>query len=81
VLIDASPGDAQEAHTHPVEEVVAVQKGAVKFFLGERQARVLRAGEIVRVPAGVAHRWVAETGQPLSMLAAYGAPQIVTSRA
>ena len=57
VLVDAAPGDdEQEAHMHPVEEVVVVQQGAATFFLGAQQARIVRAGEVVRIPAGVPHR-------------------------
>jgi quercetin dioxygenase-like cupin family protein len=81
VLIDASPGEAQQAHTHPVEEVAAVEQGAAKFCLGERQARVVRTGEVVRVPAGVPHRWVAEPGDNLRMVAVYAGAQIVTEPA
>jgi quercetin dioxygenase-like cupin family protein len=77
VFIDAAPCDAQEPHAHPVEEVVAVQEGAAKFFLGEQQARIVRAGEIVRIPAGVSHGWVAEPSG-LRAVAAYGAAQIET---
>jgi quercetin dioxygenase-like cupin family protein len=77
VIIDAAPADAQEPHAHIVEEVVAVQQGAATFFLGEQQARIVRAGEIVRIPAGVSHRWVAgPTG--VRAVAAYGAAQIAT---
>lgn len=77
VLIDAAAGHAQEPHAHTVEEVVAVQDGAATFFLGEQQARIVRAGEIVRIPAGVSHRWVAQASG-LRAVAAYGAAQIVT---
>jgi quercetin dioxygenase-like cupin family protein len=37
-------------------QVWVVQAGEATFFLGERQARVVRAGEVVRVPAGVPFR-------------------------
>jgi quercetin dioxygenase-like cupin family protein len=77
VLIDAAPGKAQEPHAHTVEEVLAVQHGAARFFLGKQQARIVRAGEIVRVPAGVVHRWVAEPSG-MRAIAAYGAAEIVT---
>jgi len=36
--------------------VWVVQGGQATFFLGTRQARVVRAGEVLRVPAGVAWR-------------------------
>lgn len=75
VLIDAEPDQAQEPHTHPIEEVVAIHDGEATFFLGRRQARTVRAGEIVRIPAGVPHRWVAGH-QGLRALAAYGAAEI-----
>jgi DNA-binding MarR family transcriptional regulator/quercetin dioxygenase-like cupin family protein len=45
VLVDAAPGQAQESHAHPVEEVVAIHGGAATFFLGKQQARIVRAGE------------------------------------
>ena len=81
VLIDAPPGEAQAAHTHPVEEVVALHQGAARYFLGERQARIVRAGEIARVPAGVPHRWIAEPGDALRMVAVYAAARIETATA
>ena len=80
VFIDAAPGQTQEPHAHPVEEVVAVQEGAATFFLGQQQARIVRAGEIVRIPPGNSHRWVAEPSG-LRAVAAYGAAQLVTRSA
>jgi quercetin dioxygenase-like cupin family protein len=79
VLLDAAPGDQQEAHVHPVEEVVVVQQGAAIFFLGARQARIVRAGEVVRIPAAVPHRWVVAGDRRLVAVAVHGAAEIVTS--
>jgi len=81
VLIDAAPGEQQAPHVHPVEEVVVVHDGAATFFLGAQQARIVRAGQVVRVPAGVPHRWIATGDGPLRAVAVHGAAQIVTSRA
>lgn len=80
VLLDAPPGHAQAPHAHTVEEVVAVQEGAATFFLGRQQARIVRAGEIVRIPAGISHRWVAGP-DGLRAVAAYGAAEVVTEPA
>jgi quercetin dioxygenase-like cupin family protein len=80
VLIDAAPGQAQGPHAHPVEEVLAIQDGAATFFLGQHQARIVRAGEVVRIPAGVSHHWVAEPNG-LRAVAAYGAGEVVTEAA
>ena len=81
VLIDAAPGDAQEAHLHPVEEVVVVQQGAATFLLGANQARIVRAGEVVRIPDGVPHRWVVAGDSRLRAVAVHGAAEIITSSA
>ena len=51
---------------HDVDEVVVVTAGAATFFLGERQARTVVAGEAVRIPAGVPHRWCPRAGSPRS---------------
>ena len=78
VLIDAEPGDEQPQHVHPVEEVAVVHNGAATFFLDAQQARIVRAGQVVRVPAGVPHRWVATGDSRLLAVAVHGAAQIVT---
>ena len=79
LLVEAEPGEAQEAHLHPVEEVVIVQQGEVTFFLGARQARIVRAGEVVRIPAGIPHRAVVAGTRRLLAVAVHGAAEIVTS--
>jgi quercetin dioxygenase-like cupin family protein len=81
VLIDAAPADQQQPHLHPVEEVVVVQQGAATFFLGAQQARIVRAGEVVRTPAGVPHRWTVAGDSRLRAVAVHGAAEIITSPA
>ena len=81
VLIDAAPGDEQQPHVHPVEEVVVVQQGAATFFLGAQQARIVRAGEVVRIPAGARHRWTVTADSRLRAVAVHGAADIVTCAA
>lgn len=78
LLIDAAPGEEQAPHVHPVEEVTAVLEGAATFFLGAQQARIVRAGQVVRVPAGVPHRWAATGDSRLRAVAAHGAAEIAT---
>ena len=36
--------------------MVAVEEGEALFFLGERQMRIVRSGEVVRVPPELPHR-------------------------
>ena len=58
-VVDAPAGAAEPLHAHPTDEVVVVTAGSATYFLGEHQARIVRAGEIVRIPAGVPHHWEA----------------------
>ncbi|HEX6022702.1 MAG TPA: DUF5069 domain-containing protein [Solirubrobacter sp.] len=80
VVIAAEPGEAQDPHTHPVEEVVVAHEGSATFFLGAIQARIVRAGDIVRAPRQVVHRWQAGA-HGFRAVAAYGASEVVTSPA
>lgn len=78
-VIDAQPGSGEPMHTHPTEEVTVVCSGQATFSLGRWQARIVRAGEIVRVPAGVVHRYENTGAQRLCAVAAYGADTIVSA--
>src|SRR4051794_14204930 len=49
VLVELPPGEGQAPHAHPTEEVLVVHDGAATVFLGDRQARIVRAGEVVRI--------------------------------
>jgi quercetin dioxygenase-like cupin family protein len=79
VIVEAAPGDRQPPHTHPTEEVVVVHAGCATFSLGAQQARIVRAGEIVRIPAGIVHT-VENTGVgPLRAVAVYAGPAVITT--
>jgi len=49
-------GTGQPVHSHPTEEVLVAISGHAKVYLGNHQARIVRAGEIARVPADTPHR-------------------------
>jgi mannose-6-phosphate isomerase-like protein (cupin superfamily) len=51
VVVDVEPGERRGPRTPSRAEVWVIQGGAATFYLGEQQARAVRAGEIVRVPA------------------------------
>ena len=61
IVVDAAPGEGPRLHRHRYREVFVVLEGEATFTLGADQ-RVVRAGEVVVAPAGVAHRFV-NTGQ------------------
>ena len=62
VTVEFADGGEQDWHEHDTEEVVAVVDGAATFYLGEYQARIVRARQVVRIPASVLHRYVAHDG-------------------
>ncbi len=45
-----------ELGPRPGQRVVAVEEGEALFFLGERQMRIVRSDEVVRVPPELPHR-------------------------
>jgi mannose-6-phosphate isomerase-like protein (cupin superfamily) len=57
VLVDVAPGEANGAQTAATAQVWVIQEGQATFFLGALQARVVRAGEVLRIPADVPWRF------------------------
>ena len=54
-----SKGCVVPEHSHHNEQVSMVEKGALKFAMGGTE-KVLRAGEVLRIPPHVPHSVVAE---------------------
>ncbi len=54
--IDIAPGAVANWHRHPGEEVIYVIEGALEYQLEGKSPVTLRAGEVLFVPSGVAHR-------------------------
>jgi mannose-6-phosphate isomerase-like protein (cupin superfamily) len=57
IVVDAPPGGGPKLHRHPYEEVFVVQEGTATFTAGDETIEV-KGGQVVVVPAGVAHRFV-----------------------
>jgi mannose-6-phosphate isomerase-like protein (cupin superfamily) len=57
IVVDAPPGGGPRLHRHPYEEVFVVQEGTATFTAGDEQIEV-NGGQVVVVPAGVAHKFV-----------------------
>jgi quercetin dioxygenase-like cupin family protein len=57
IVVDAPPGGGPRLHRHPYEEVFVVQEGSATFTAGEETIEA-RGGQVVVVPAGVAHKFV-----------------------
>jgi mannose-6-phosphate isomerase-like protein (cupin superfamily) len=60
-LIEYPPGRGNSLHRHPYAEVFIVQEGEALFTVGDSEVPG-RAGSVVVVPAGDAHRFQA-TGE------------------
>lgn len=54
IFVDAAPGRGPSLHRHDYAEVFIVQEGEATVTAGD-ETRVVSAGEIVIVPAGVWH--------------------------
>ena len=73
------PGRGPGAHRHPYEETFVVQAGEATFTV-DGEAVVARAGEIVVVPAGTAHGFVAGGESELSLVSIHPSDHIVQER-
>jgi quercetin dioxygenase-like cupin family protein len=86
--IDIAPGATANWHRHPGEEVIYVIEGVLEYQLEGGSPVTLRAGEVLFVPAGVAHKarnpgttngaelatYIVEKGKPLVAAAEDVAP-------
>ncbi len=82
--IDIAPGAVAAWHRHPGEEVIYIIEGTLEYQLEGEAPVTLKAGEVLFVPAGVAHRarnrtaangaelatYIVEKGKPLLVPAA-----------
>ena len=77
--IDIPPGVTAPWHRHPGEEVIYVIEGTLEYQLEGKPPATFKAGEVLFVPAGVAHKarnpgplngaelatYIVEKGKPL----------------
>jgi quercetin dioxygenase-like cupin family protein len=77
-IVTLEPGTGQPAHSHPTEELVVATAGQATVFLGRHQARILRAGQLARVPANAAHRIENHTSASFDCVLAYASATIET---
>jgi quercetin dioxygenase-like cupin family protein len=54
-LIEFQPGGVAPKHTHPGEELLYVVAGSVSIEFDGQTPHVLKAGDTLLIPAGVAH--------------------------
>ena len=74
------PGSVSERHAHErSEQIWIVERGEGMVLLANEQTEVLRAGDIVRTPAGEIHGVVNSGKEPLVYLAVTTPPQNFSS--
>jgi quercetin dioxygenase-like cupin family protein len=54
--IDIAPGTTAPWHRHPGEEVIYVLEGVLEYQLEGKSTVTLRAGNVLFVPSGIAHK-------------------------
>lgn len=81
--VDFAPGAAFPAHFHPGEEIIYVLEGSLEYEVEGKPPVTLNPGDVLFVPAGVAHAarnvgsgkgselatYVLEKGKPLTTFA------------
>ncbi|HLY90774.1 MAG TPA: cupin domain-containing protein [Acetobacteraceae bacterium] len=55
VRVDLDPGATAPIHRHPGEEIIYVLEGTMEYRLQGRPPMTLKTGDVLFVPAGVAH--------------------------
>jgi quercetin dioxygenase-like cupin family protein len=82
VLVEFAPGAVAPAHSHPGEEIVYVVRGSLEYRVEGRPPVILKAGDVLLIPAEAVHRvtnvgsdvgaelatYVVERGKPLSRM-------------
>jgi mannose-6-phosphate isomerase-like protein (cupin superfamily) len=77
IVVDASPGGGPKLHRHPYEEIFLVQEGSATFTAGDETIEV-KGGQVVVVPAGVAHKFVNTGSGRLRQVDVHASERFVT---
>ena len=73
---DHRPGTGPDPHTHPYDETFVMERGSSTFTV-DGETIEARAGEIVVVPAGAVHSFVASESEGSRQLSIHAAPRMV----
>ncbi len=77
IVVEVPPGGGPRLHRHPYEEVFVVQEGSVTFTAGEEVVEA-SGGQVVVVPAGVAHKFVNSGAGRLRQVDIHASERFVT---
>ena len=77
IWVDMPPGGTIRLHKHPYEEIFIIQEGTATFTVGSAMLQA-RAGQIILVPAGVPHKFMNLSDNPLKQIDIHVNPQFIT---
>ena len=77
IFVDLDPGRGPRLHRHEYPEVFVIQEGRAVYTAGD-ETREVGPGDVVVVPAGVAHTFQSSGDVPLRQLSLHLAPQMLT---
>ena len=83
VIVELEPGTTAPGHSHPGEEIIYVLEGTWEYTLEGKPPVIVKAGEVLFIPAGTIHSarnvgagrgrelatYIVEKGKPLLTLA------------
>ena len=69
-LVTFAPGSSFPSHTHPGEEIIYVTQGTIEYDVAGKSV-IVKAGEILFIPYGVAHAARNASPEPAAELATY----------
>ena len=83
VIVELEPGTTAPRHSHPGEEIIYVLEGTWEYTLEGKPPMIVKAGEVLFIPAGTIHSarivgtgrgrelatYIVEKGKPLLMVA------------
>jgi len=82
--IDFAPGTAFGKHTHPGEEIIYVLEGQLEYQVENKPPVMLKAGDVLFIPAGTVHAARNLSNSNAAELATYvvkkGKPLVVMSK-
>jgi quercetin dioxygenase-like cupin family protein len=75
-IVNAQPGQGPPLHTHPYVEVAFTLEGSATITVGD-DAREVKAGGIVVIPANTPHRFVNSGDTLLRQIDVHASPKFV----
>jgi len=77
IFVDLDAGRGPRLHRHAYAEVFVIQTGRARYTAGDEQ-RDVGPGDVIVVPAGVAHSFKSTGEEPLRQLSLHLAPEMLT---